>query len=384
MKRNRLGRCAIEVSEIGFGGEYLEGKPYSTVRETIDRAMDAGVNAMDIFMSEPNVRSNIGRALRGRRDKMVIQGHFRSIWENGQYGRTLDTGKTKLFFEDLMRRLETDYIDIGMLHMIDNEKDYDAVFRGGIYQYALELKDKGVIRAIGMSSHNPEMALRAVLEDKIDVLMFSLNAAYDLFDEEDVEGPPELTNDLFERLKTEGVTSSRSRLYQSCEAKGIGITVMKPLAAGILLDEKRSPFGAAMTPAQCIHYALSRPGVKSVMVGMQTMDEVEQTLLYEELDAKERDYSFILRQKPQFSMEGQCVYCNHCLPCPSRIDVARVNQYLDIAKAEGGISPTIREHYGSLEAAGGDCTACGACEVRCPFRVKVMDKMREAAEMFGR
>ena len=354
------------------------------MKETIDLAMEAGVNAMDLFMSEPDVRSNIGRALKGRREKMVIQGHFRSVWENGQYGRTLDAKKTKLFFEDLMRRLETDYIDIGMLHMIDNETDYDTVFRGEIYQYALELKKKGVVRAIGMSSHNPLMALKAVKEDKIDVLMFSLNAAYDLFDEENAEGPPALTDDLFERIPTEGVTSCRRRLYQTCEAKGIGITVMKPLAAGILLDEKRSPFGTAMTPAQCIHYALSRPGVKSVMVGMQTIDEVKQAILYEKLGEKERDYSFILSQKPQFSMKGQCVYCNHCLPCPSQIDIARVNQYLDIVKAEGSISPTIREHYFSLEAAGSDCIRCGACEARCPFQVRVTDKMREADEMFGR
>lgn len=78
------------------------------------------------------------------------------------------------------------------------------------------------------------------------------------------------------------------------------------------------------------------------------------------------------------------MYCGHCAPCPQRIDVAMVTKLLNLAKAQGGIPETVREHYAVLEHAGGDCIACGACEKRCPFGVKVTENMRQAKELFGR
>ncbi len=66
-------------------------------------------------MSEPNVRSNIGNALKGKRGKWIIQGHFGSTWQNGQYVRTREMDKVKEAFSDLLTRLQTDYIDLGMI-----------------------------------------------------------------------------------------------------------------------------------------------------------------------------------------------------------------------------------------------------------------------------
>lgn len=79
-----LGKTGMSVSIVGLGGEYLEGQDTDAVRQVMDRAIDAGVNILDIFMSEPNVRSNIGAALKGRRDKMFLQGQICSAWVEGQ------------------------------------------------------------------------------------------------------------------------------------------------------------------------------------------------------------------------------------------------------------------------------------------------------------
>ena len=76
MKYRTLGRTGFQVSEIGLGGEYLEGKPLKQVCNTVDAAMDAGINLLDCFMSNPDIRSDLGTALKGKRDKMYIQGHF--------------------------------------------------------------------------------------------------------------------------------------------------------------------------------------------------------------------------------------------------------------------------------------------------------------------
>ena len=64
-------------------------------------------------------------------------------------------------------------------------------------------------------------------------------------------------------------------LYRVCEENDVGITVMKGFAGGRLFDEKRSPFGVSLTPVQCIHYALTRPAVCSIMCGYDTKEQVE-------------------------------------------------------------------------------------------------------------
>ena len=157
---------------------------------------------------------------------------------------------------------------------------------------------------------------------------------------------------------------------------------MKTLAAGALLNENTTPYARAMTVQQCIHYALTRPGVASALVGMQSIEQVQDCLRYEEMSEQELDYSSIFAQEPRFNMEGRCMYCNHCLPCSAKINIAEVNKYLDMAMLEGIPLDSVRAHYESLEHTADDCRQCGQCEKRCPFHVPIMERMRKAKELF--
>ena len=383
MKYRTLGRTGFQVSEIGLGGEYLEGKPLKQVCNTVDAAMDAGINLLDCFMSNPDIRSDLGTALKGKRDKMYIQGHFRSIWKNGQYGRTMDVKVVQAFFEDLLRRMQTDYIDLGMIHMIDNAQEYEEIFSGPILEYALELKQKGLIRALGVSCHNPVQALRAAKTGLIDLMLFSVNPAYDVLNE-NAERPRKLNNRFFDSMQElGGINPVREELYRYCEMHGVGITVMKSLAAGALLSDKTSPFGRAMTVQQCMHYALSRPGVASVLVGMQSPEQVADCVRYETMTPEDLAYSFLFAAEPTFSMQGRCMYCNHCLPCAKHINIAQLSKYLDMALLDG-VTPTLQGHYDALEHHAGECIGCGRCETQCPFNVPIMQRMKQAAELFGK
>ena len=78
------------------------------------------------------------------------------------------------------------------------------------------------------------------------------------------------------------------------------------------------------------------------------------------------------------------MYCGHCAPCPRSIDVAMVNKFLNLAKAQGTVPETVREHYEVLAHHAGECIACGACEKRCPFGVPVIQSMQEAKVLFGK
>lgn len=384
MKYNKLGNTGLMVSEIALGCEHLEGKDYPIVEETINAALDAGINLLDVFMSEPQVRSDIGRALKGRRKNVMLQGHFRTVWKDNQYGRTLNIDEVKFFFEDLLNRLGTDYIDLGMLHIMDNEAEFREVFEGEILQYALSLKEQGVIKHLGISSHVPATALKAVKTGLVETMMFSINPVYDLLAEDSLR-PKELNNEFFaDADDVNGINETRAQLYKTCEAMGVGITSMKTFAAGALLDARKSPFGRAMTVGQCIHYALNRPAVASVMAGLQSAEQVAQAVAYGKLSDEDKDYTEVLSLDPKFSLQGRCMYCNHCLPCTAHINIAEVNKYLDLAELDGEVPPSVREHYDSLDVTAQACIGCGACEANCPFSVPVINRMRRATDVFGK
>ena len=381
MKYRTLGKTNLVVSEIGLGGEWFNGLTPEESKKIIDTADENGINYIDIFMPQAPTRDNIGAALEGRRERFTIQGHLCTVYEDEQYKRTRDIEKTKASFKDLLARLRTDYIDVGMIHYVDSEDDFKTVFEGPIYEYALELKEKGVIRHIGMSSHNPHIALKAVEKGYIDVLMFSINPAYDMEASD---------TDIYDLMEFKGMEKghlvadeARQKLYSLCESSGVAITVMKPLGAGTLLDAKSSPFGVAMTVPQCIQYALDRNGVKVVIVGCHTVQEVLEAVKYYDLSNEERSYSHIFASGNSIHMTGRCMYCNHCQPCPAHIDIAAVTKFLDLALQQESVPETVMEHYKSLPAKADDCLMCGKCESNCPFGVNIRENMKKARSVFN-
>ncbi len=381
MNYRRLGKTELMVSEIGLGGEWLERHNYDECKAVIDRAEELGINILDCWMSEPNVRSNIGKAIAGRRERWFIQGHIGSTWQDGQYVRTRDTEKCREAFEDLLARMQTDYIDLGMIHFVDQESDWDSLMSGPFIEYVKELKAAGKIRHIGMSTHNPAMVIKAAESGMIEMVMFSVNPAFDLL-------PP--TEDLDNYFADEyqdglgGIDPVRVRMYKLCEQNDVGITVMKPYAGGRLFDGKRSPFGVALTPVQCIHYCLTRPGVAAVMAGYDTPEHVEQAVAYETASQEERDYAGVLAKAPRHTFgQGECTYCGHCKPCPAEIDIAMVNKYYDLATMQPEIPATVKAHYDALEHHADECIGCRGCESRCPFGVRIASRMAKTAELFG-
>jgi predicted aldo/keto reductase-like oxidoreductase len=334
---------------------------------------------MDLFMPGETVRKNIGRALAGRRDKMLIQGHICSTDINEQYDRSRDLPAVKKYFENLLRYLHTDYIDFGMLFFIDSAKDFSDVFESDILRYAQDMKKEGRIRAIGASSHNPLTARRIVETGVVDLLMFSINPAFDMASAAvnvlDYLGDAAM--DFEKRMDQD-----RAALYRLCEQTGTAITVMKTLGAGKLLSPRHTPFARPLTVAQCIHYALTRPAVASVLLGCANREQVLEAVEYLNMDEDKKDFSDIIRES-QGDFKGKCVYCNHCLPCPQEINIADVHKYLDIALLdEKNIAPGAAGHYHALDHHASECIACGNCEDRCPFSVPIIQNMQKAAALF--
>ena len=193
---------------------------------------------------------------------------------------------------------------------------------GSYIEYVKGLKASGKIRHIGMSTHNPAMAVKAAESGIVEMILFSINPAFDPLP------PTDNIDDYFVEEYQDGyhgIDPVRAELYKLCEQKDIGITVMKAYAGGRLFDPERSPFGIALTPVQCIHYCLTRPAVASVMVGYDTPEHVEQAVAYESASMEEKDYASLLAKAPRHTFgQGECTYCGHCKPCPAKIDIAMV------------------------------------------------------------
>lgn len=374
MRYRQLGNTGLRVSEIGLGAEWLERHNEAEVRAVIDRCESWGINILDCWMSNPEVRSNIGKALRGRREKWIIQGHLGSTWQEGQYVRTRELDKVDAAFQDLLTRLETDYIDLGMIHFVDSEEEFHRLMEGEFLAYVKSQKERGVIRHIGMSTHNPQVAKLAALSGEIEMILFSVNPAFDLLP------ASEDMNDYFAESYDEalgGIDPLRAEVYKLCEQRGVGITVMKGYAGGRLFDARTSPFGVALTPVQCIHYALTRPAVASILAGYDTPEHVDAAVAYETATQEELDYASVLAKAPHHAYSGQCTYCGHCAPCPVGIDIAMVNKLYDLAVMQDQVPSTVKAHYKALGTTATACIGCGSCETRCPFEVPVVERMEK-------
>ena len=381
MNYRELGKTGLKLSEIGLGCEGFVDADDALSDAIFELALQNGVNCLDMYTPDPAAQKKIGRGIAPVRKDFILQGHLCTQWRNGQYEETRKLQEVKDAFEAMLHHLGTDYVDVGNLHYVDSLETWQKILDNGVLNYALELKAAGRIRYLSMSSHNPIVALEAVKTGHLDALLFSINPCYDLLPgNEDCET---LWADESYEKPLFNLDPVREELYETCQRLGVGITVMKAFGGGDLLSEEYSPAGKAMTAVECLHYALTRPAVASVMCGAKSVDDLKASLAYETASDEEKDYAATFASFPKISWKGYCMYCGHCAPCPVGIDVADVTKFLNLTKAQKIVPETVAQHYSVLKAHGGDCIGCGSCEKRCPFEVPIRENMKAAKAVFG-
>lgn len=371
MKYRKFGKTGLDVSIIGLGTEYLNRKPRKNVVSVVHAAIERGVNYFDLVFAFPEYRDNFGVAFKGYRDKVIIAGHIGCAETNGQYRLTRDVKENEMLFHDLLSRLHTDYVDILMIQMVNAVESYDRVMMpGGLMELAHRFQKEGKVRFIGISGHKSPGVMKFIQDGYIDVLMFPINLAWDFM-------------------------PGRKEVFQACISKGVSLVAMKVFAGGRIFRKKDS---RVITPAQCINYVLSQPGVCTVVPGLKNTKQLEEVLHFLEADNAEKDFTSVITEF-QEDLEGNCVYCNHCLPCPVNIDIGRTIRMLDKALQDADTYKAIRgkinfyypgrirasrnvskEHSAKASA----CNECGVCMERCPFEVDVISKMKQAEQILNR
>jgi predicted aldo/keto reductase-like oxidoreductase len=369
MKYTEFARTGLEVSVIGIGTEHMRGQPREAVVSTLRAAVERGVTYFDVIFAMPEYLDHMREGFHGLRERVLLAAHLGSTDKGGQYYKTRTVTRCESSFLNVLRRLETDYVDVLILHNFNVVNDWERAARAGFLDLAGRLRDEGKARFVGISGHYHTIMERAVESGLVDLIMLPVN--------------------LFNHAMP-----GRSDLLDLCARQDVGVVAMKPFGGGKLLNRRgrlRVPkyqtsgetfqvkIASPVTPTQCLSYALAQPGVTVALPGVKNQEELAAALHTLEASEIERDFSRLLAEFGRY-VEGECTYCNHCLPCPVVIDIGQVNRLLDLAQL--GLMASLRAAYAALPVLASACTECGACTKRCPFGVDVVPRMRKAVRVF--
>jgi predicted aldo/keto reductase-like oxidoreductase len=370
VRYTKLGRTGLDVSVIGIGMEHLRGQSRKTAISVVREAIEHGVNYFDVIFSMPDYLDNMAAAFEGHRDRVLLTAHLGSTERKGQYLKSRSVRQCATFFLDYLRRVGTNYVDILFLHNFNSIGDWEKIVKpGGVLELALHLRQEGKAHVIGISGHYSDPLKAAIESGQVDVVMFPIN--------------------LFNHAMP-----GRQELVDLCIQQEIGLVAMKPYGGGKLLNKRgslrvpkyqtggemfKTKITSEITPAQCLSYVQAQVGVSVALPGVKSEAELTAALQALEETEAERDFSRLLTQFGRYQ-EGECVYCNHCLPCPAIIDIGQVLRMVDLA--QWGITRDLQRAYDRLPVPASACTACEVCEKRCPFGVQVVVNMRRAVSLF--
>lgn len=278
MEYRKLPHGEEQISVIGLGNSSLTSQVgEKEIQATVEMALESGVNYFDMAAGDAAPFAAYGKALAGCREKAYLQVHFGADYHTGKYGWTQDLEEIKRSISWQLEALQTDYIDFGFIHCVDELADLEKAVSGGALDYIQSLKKQGVVRHVGLSSHTPAVVQKALDLGILDMVMFSINPGYDYQQGEYAIGQ----------------VDERQALYRRCQAEGVGISVMKAFSGGQLLKAETSPFRQALTEYQCIQYALDKPGVLTVLPGVRDRQDLQRILGFCNASAQERDYSIL-------------------------------------------------------------------------------------------
>jgi aryl-alcohol dehydrogenase-like predicted oxidoreductase len=337
-KYNPLGKTGIKVSEVSFGAINLLNP------NVMQYAYECGVNYFDTAEGYGLSERLVGQALKGIRNKVSITS--KHLLRGPQ-----DKNKESMIkrVEESLKKLETDYLDIAMLHAIDNPKNLEIEDLLNAYS---ELKKEGKVRHVGFSTHNAKETLKKALEiDFYEVALVIYNH---------LEG------------------SQIEPLLAEAHKKGIGTIAMKVFAGNLQgslksLIAENTPYSQA-----AIRWVLSSPSVDCCIVTMTTFSHVEDYVAASGKKLNRADLKVISRYQCEAKPLYCRVSCRECLSsCPKGVavnDILRYAMYFQhygMEKKAMGLYAGLKERQKPL-----NCDACAApCQSACPFGLKVKERL---------
>ena len=351
-KYNPLGKTGLKVSDVSCGAiSFFEPN-------VLRYAYDLGVNYFDTAEGYLRTKSEsyIGEALKDVRDKIYITTKH-SYPADQQANKENGLKKEDIIrrVDASLKRMQTDYVDIAMLHGLSDL----SLLRNEELQAAYsQLKKEGKIRFTGFSTHNAKVTLKQALDqDFVQVILF----IYNHMEGKDIEP-----------------------LIQQVRQKGIGTVAMKVFAGG-RQGNLKSFINKEVSYAQsAIRWVLSNSFIDCCIPTMSSYSHVEEYVAASRRPLNRVDLKMIAEYQRQANQHYCMVSCQECLSsCPNGVainDVLRYGMYFENYRME----KEAMRYYGDLA---GDrkplnCASCnGYCEKACPYGLKVQDKLIHAHEI---
>ena len=315
MKKIRLGKTELYVTQNGFGALPIQRVSFEQAEIILKKAYNGGINYFDTARMYSDSEEKMGRALADVRENIIIS--------------TKTTAKnTADFWSDLFTSLEclkTSYIDIYQFHNPSFcPKPGDGT---GLYEAMTEAKAKGYIRHIGITNHRLAVAEEAVLSGLYETLQFP-----------------------FSYLSGE----KEENLVKLCAEHDVGYICMKALAGGLITRSDAAFAFLAQYPVVPIW-------------GIQKESELDEFLAHGENPPAFTDDLKDYVEKDRLSLAGEfCRGCGYCMPCPMGIEInncARMSLLLRRSPAESHLTPEGQAKMKKIE----DCIECGQCAAKCPY-----------------
>ncbi|NMA94536.1 MAG: aldo/keto reductase [Clostridiales bacterium] len=333
MVYSTLGRTGIKVSRVGFGGIPIQQLNQNNVDAIIDKCLEMGINFFDTARGYTVSEGLLGNSFYGRRKDIYI------ATKSG----VRDRDSMLRDVEISLKELRTDYIDLYQLHNVGSPEELNRTLRDdGAYKALRQLKDEGVVKHIGITSHKEEVIEKALETDMFETIQFPLNV---------VERQGEY---LFERA------------YE----KNVGTIAMKPIAGGAIRDAQ----GALKFILDNPHLTVAIPGMDSVEQVIQNSQAANMPLTKEEKESLEKEAREL----------GQtfCRRCGYCLPCPEGIDIPMMF-LMEGYYTRYDLKDWARERYATQDKNASHCAKCGNCEELCPYELPIMDMLDKVDAIFG-
>lgn len=336
MEKRILGKTGYEVSVIGLGGIPIQRVDKEKAIEIVQAAHNRGINFIDTARGYNESEKLLGEAL-----EVVGRDKFYLATKSMQ--RTYDGVLEELNIS--LNNLKTDYIDLFQFHNVSKEADAEILFsENGALKAIKEMKEKGIVKEIGITSHNVNLMDKFVDTEEFATIQFPYNAVED-----------QATN-----------------VFKKAKEKNIGVIVMKPLAGGAI------PKGEL-----CLRYIMEN---ENITVAIPGMDSVEQVIENTNVGINPRKLTDTEREELNNEIKELgtefCRRCGYCAPCTVGMDIP--TQFL----MEGyyvryNLQDWAKSRYDAMDKKAADCIRCGKCEERCPYDLPIMDMLERVEKNLG-
>ncbi|MHA2224805.1 MAG: aldo/keto reductase [Candidatus Hodarchaeales archaeon] len=274
-----LGKTSLKVSEIGLGTEYLVRQPEETIIETLHAAIESGMNYVDILFFNSTFLEALKQILATEREKLILSCHIGAGMKDGKHKKLRSKIRAKESFEAIRNSLGIDQFETVIIQFV-GAREYDKIMAPqGLIRYAREVKETQQAKYLGISTHDPATAVKAIESGEFDLLMTQFNL---------------LALKMPERLK----------LIDYCHKSHIGLVVIKPFAGGLLLSRGKKvkipgyksggvteiyQIPSESTALRNLAFILNTAGVSTVIPGVRTKKELYDNMRYYNLTLEERD-----------------------------------------------------------------------------------------------